>query len=179
MPDKASQVAADLAEQQHRFFRDTAEGLEQFDKPTLRVSPTEIRKGRRALRDAMPDPWWAKGRPKDWNAHHIIPVEQQNHRVFNALTATKEGWNHHDPLLNGLALPTNPKAAAKAGLPRHQVAGSSLVRGHPNLNRDAEALLDALDPFLDDPVRLRAEVLKVRDQLRDEIVSGARGDVLF
>ena len=65
--------------------------------------------------------------------------------------------NHHDPLLNGLALPTNPKAAAKAGLPRHQVAGSSLVRGHPNLNRDAEALLDALDPFLDDPVRLRAE----------------------
>lgn len=163
-------------------------GATIIEPVTRRVNPERIRAGRRALRDRMRQPGWAND-PTDWNAHHIIPVELQDHAVFDALTSTRQGWNHHDPLVNGIALPTNPAAATRSGLPVHQVTPDMLradappgvirdLQGHPNVNRDVKAMLDALEPHLGDPVRLRQEVLRIRDALRNQILTGGR-PVLF
>ena len=88
---------------------------------TVRVSPDKVQGPRGDLRKNMiaNPPKWAEGNPKAWEAHHVIPVEEQFHSVFNTLRETKQGWNDNAPE-NGIALPTTPEGAKKSGLPMHQ-----------------------------------------------------------
>jgi hypothetical protein len=167
----------------------------------LRVSPSEYRAGREALRKEMSKnpPIWADA-GTDWEAHHIIPVELQNHPAFDVLTSRQPGWNHHDPRVNGIALPTSLEGFYRSRLPVHQVNRELLdtlgrfwgrnepvppgvlrdLMYHPNYNRDAQALLDeAYKAFLGHKNlgTLRRDVLRARDSLVDRIVHG--GDLVL
>ena len=121
-----------------------AEGLPIKDKPTLRTRPGKgrgtILGDRRPLRDRMRrqlgDPPWAHS-PEDWDAHHILPVSTQNKPVFEVLRSRHPGWDHNDPILNGIALPRTRAAAERSGLPVHQVTREVLeesrrVRASPS-----------------------------------------------
>ena len=177
------------------FEEGVEEGFHLIKRPpVLRVSPEEIRAGREALRRNMNQPLWADI-GADWEAHHIIPVELQNHAAFDALTSRRPGWNHHDPRVNGIALPTTLEGFARSNLPVHQVNRELLealrrTRGinepippgvlqdlmfHPNYNRDANDLLDAAyESYLGHRSLdiLRRDVLRARDTLLDRIVLG-------
>ncbi|MFV0524139.1 MAG: DUF4157 domain-containing protein [Acidimicrobiales bacterium] len=174
-------------------FADAAEAglddwLQVFQTVTRRVDDTTIQAGRRVLRQRMlragpqsgwPPRWARSGR--DWNAHHVFPVELQDHPVFQVLKRNG-GWDHHDPLFNAVALPTNPAVALRSGLPVHQVTREMLspdaapgalrvLQGHPNINRRAQVLLDGMEDLMGDPVALRAAVEEARGILLQEILA--------
>ena len=167
------------------------------EKPVLRESPSKFRKERSALRGKMEKPIWAD-LGSDWEAHHVIPVSDQNHAVFDLMTSKEPGWNHHDPRVNGIALPTTLEGARRSGLPLHQVTEEALVaarpghvapgalrdvRFHPNYNRDARDALDkAYELYLADPKKdieaLRRNVFRIRDGLLDRIIFGGEKALL-
>ena len=141
----------------------------------------------------MEQPWWAHNR-KEFNAHHLFPVELQNDPVFDVLTSVLPGWDHHNPLLNGVALPTTLLGALRSGLPVHQVTPKILkqmrelrrlkqpippgvvrdLQGHPKWNEDVAREMEKLHKYLDDPVRLREEVLILREKLLSKLHGSGR-----
>jgi hypothetical protein len=154
------------------------EWLEVIQTTTRRIDPARLEGARATLRRRMTPPDWARN-SKEWNAHHIFPVELQDHPVFLALKRSG-GWDYHDPAINAIALPTTPKVALREGLPVHQVTAKmlskkappgtvSLLRGHPNYNRDARMLLDGMEHLIDDPDALRSAVMQARQTLIDRI----------
>jgi len=152
-------------------------------------------------------PSWAKGKAQGkrrlWNAHHVIPVELEEHAVLNALRDHEPGWDHN-AAENGYPLPVEPTTAEAEQLPVHQVtrdiprrggpAQPEPVRdlpGHPVWNQKVKARLDALKTqpskvapgklLIDQPGELRTAVLDLIVDLKGEIeLSQARGiPVLF
>jgi hypothetical protein len=81
----------------------------------------------------MDPPTWAEGRPELWEAHHLIPVELQNHEVFEVLR-NNGGWDHNLPE-NGIALPTRPGIPDAELLPLHQVTREAIAARREQINK--------------------------------------------
>jgi hypothetical protein len=94
------------------------------NRPPARVSPTQPGVTRGQLKARMKAagmaPTWATS-PADWNPHHVIPMELENHRVLDQLRA-HGGWDH-TAAVNGYPLPTRPGIEGAEHLPVHQVTG--------------------------------------------------------
>jgi hypothetical protein len=203
-PSKAEQLRAALAEDTPQIIDEAAGEVDEIIQTvTRRVSPSEIRASREVLRARMSKnpPWWAGKTPagkSNWEAHHIIPVEFQDHAVFDMLTS-KSRWDHHNPLINGIELPTTLQASFDSGLPLHQVTDElideAVKKGrtalpeagvmrdlafHPVYSARVKGALDKMvkDGLLDDPVRLGQAVEALANNLRREIESG-KWAVLF
>jgi hypothetical protein len=170
------------------------EGMSEFEKrPPTRVSETEPGVSRAALKGRMEPPAWAQGRSELWNPHHLIPMWLENHPVLEVLRA-HGGWDHN-AARNGFALPTRPGIKGAENLPVHQVTSRVLreagrppspelvreLQGHPVWNEKVRARLEELRPFMDDPVKLRAKVEALIDELRAELENAAKSGrkVLF
>jgi hypothetical protein len=172
--------------------------LQQFEKrPPPRVSETvegvsRSALKRRMIRDGLA-PKWAEN-AGDWNPHHLIPVSEEHHPVLETLRA-HGGWDNNASR-NGFALPTRPDIPDAQRLPVHQVtpkvsrkAGMSVpdpqtmrdLRGHPVWNQKVRIRLDALEPLMNQPDKLRTKVMELIDELRHDIeTSVANGKpVLF
>lgn len=201
-PDEAfgsrRQILEDQAEAAGSFLDRVEDQLDTLiDKPVVRVSPGDAKpavqrsalKGR--MRAAGLEPEWAN-KPGDWNPHHLIPVEFENHPLFDILRKNG-GWDHNLPS-NGIALPTRPGMKKAADLPVHQVNNAvfaaagrpapsndvlRLLQGHPVFNGRVKQGLDELfDARLDtgkllrdDPKALRAAVDGLIGDLRKEILT--------
>jgi hypothetical protein len=173
------------------------EALEPFDQAwqttTYRVSDDVVETARSALRRRMPPPGWAVPALRDggWNAHHLIPVSLRNHPVFHVLTSRRgPGWDHNNPLVNGIALPTVETIARAQRLPLHQVirrmGGRDITPSalpdlmfHPQYTDEVRTALNAMAGIMDNPSALNAAVLSLCQSLRRDIHAGRWPLVLF
>ncbi len=93
---------------------------------------------------------------KDWAAHHLIPVEINNHRALNKIGMDMDEVN------NGIALPTKP--GLDPVLPLHR--GS-----HPSYTAAVQKDLDKIPPNLS-VKKTRKRVNKIQRKYRKKLESG-------
>jgi hypothetical protein len=183
VPDPTPPVTAVLREQAPELIDEAAEGVRIQQRTTWRVSPDVIQTNRGVLKNRLQEPGWALGNSRNWEPHHVVPVELQGHWVFDRLRVSG-GWDHN-AALNGLALPTNLAAARRAGLPLHQFTRELIpaerftpqllqdLAFHPQWNARVLRDLNALERFRNDPDALRAAVTSlIRRYKRDIARSG-------
>jgi hypothetical protein len=88
---------------------------------------------RRNLASSVPAEW--RNGDVEWQAHHIIPVQEEGHDFIRK--AVDEGGWDFDGAGNGVALPVSDADAARLGYPAH--------RGpHPSYSASVRTELDAL-----------------------------------